>query len=554
MMDTAKTVAADRQLASAQHEQNPPKTVGSGFVTSVLGEGGAAIVYEIWNPKLEIHRAVKLWRPNLSEKDLQRFETEIKITSKLDHPNIVEIHTVGEWNGLPYLEMERIDGYSLQRLLKINGALPPLVTASITYFICNALIYAHQEEFSLYGRKRKGVIHCDVKPANIIITKNGLVKIMDFGIANPTNVSLHAEPDKLTGSLQYMAPEQIRSRQVDACTDIFSLGVVLYEMFGGKKAFPSRQLLEALEKRKLNEYTPLNQIAPVLPKRVYKLVAMCMELQPEDRFQSALELQQELSALIRRHTSIDPQSIIQQYMEHGTVTMQKVHVSRQVLIPVIAGAVPTILLIIAFLFILNRNETPVPVAAVAISTEAQSKQVQGAVPEPSEEVSRPATQSSESEKTVEPVPPEPLASVLSPEPTVKKVVRADPLRELERLVENGQLQAALRKLEAKPINDGAYFALYARCLYGYGRWQEAAAMAKKSTLVASIRSSKAERSGLTLLYNAKYQSTLFDDAPSRDVAQAAVTAWWAVRDFFDGSSKALFAESEINRIGAFLRH
>lgn len=121
------------------------------------------------------------------------------------------------------------------------------------------------------------------------------------------------------------------------------------------------------------------------------------------------------------------------------------------------------------------------------------------------------------------------------------------------MVENGYLQAALSKFETKQINDGAYFALYARCLYGCGRWQEAAAMAERSTQVASTRSTNAERNGLALLYNAKYQSTLFDDTPSRDAAQAAVTAWWAVRDFFDGTSKALFAESEINRIGAFLR-
>jgi hypothetical protein len=119
-----------------------PLPLGSGTINSILGIGGMSNVYEIWNAHLEVKRAVKLLHPNYTTDSKQRFETEIKITAKLDHPNIVEIHAVGEWNGLPFIEMEKIDGVTLEKLITDRGGLPMEVCTSIGLLVGRALRYA----------------------------------------------------------------------------------------------------------------------------------------------------------------------------------------------------------------------------------------------------------------------------------------------------------------------------------------------------------------------------------------------------------------------------
>lgn len=558
-MDVAQSILSGVKSTDRVSEEIKPRTLGSGFVTSVLGEGGAAIVYEIWNPKLEIHRAVKLWRPNLSDKDLQRFETEIKITSKLDHPNIVEIHTVGEWNGRPYIEMERIDGVSLQQLLKANTLLPPVVAVAVMMFICRALMYAHEEEFNLYGRRRKGVIHCDIKPANIMITRTGLVKLMDFGIANPTNVSLHTDPDKVTGSLQYMAPEQIRSRQVDARTDIYSIGVVLYEMVSGMRAFPSRQLLEVIEKRKTNDYIPLRQFDVRLPRRIYRLVETCMALEPQDRYHDISELHRQLEGIYRWLTYEEPQDVIRRYVETAEAPVRNLRVARRLLVPAVAAGVPTILLLTTVLFLVpgpHRTGRTQPAIASKSAVETQSAVLPQ--PQPPTDTPQKTLSSTPGPSLPKPLPAAPSSRAPTPDRAVGKASPATPqdrLSMLLSLVESGKLDVALRRFEARTIEDGAYYSYYARCLYESGEWRRAYEMAEKSLGVPSKLVTKNDRIGQSLLYRAKYLSVLYDSAPSQQSAQAAITAWWNVRNHFDGTSqsaKASFAESEIGRISTFL--
>ena len=545
-----KEFSEDNKPENPSDEQEKPKTLGSGFVTSILGEGGAAVVYEIWNPQFEIHRAVKLWRPIVSEKDFQRFETEIKITSKLDHPNIVEIHTVGEWNGLPYIEMERIDGLSLQQILRTHGSLPPVVAVAIMIFICRALNYAHQEEFSLYGRKRKGVIHCDIKPANIMITRNGVVKLMDFGIANPTNVSLHTAADRVTGSLQYMAPEQIRSKQVDARTDIYSIGVVLYEILSGTKAFPSKQLLEVIEKRKANDYVPLDQFCTNLPKRYYRMVATCMQPQPEDRYQQVQELQKELTAIFKSLSHSDPEAVLQQFLEGGTVPVHKIQISRQILIPAVAAIVPTFLLIItvvaAILKVKNSDEQTILAQKLVIETQ---NTIPPFIIAPPETVITTVTD------TIIMHPKGSSKGSGNALPPIKKPVisrETELLNKLESLVNQGNLAQALKLFGQQTVNDGAFYSQYARCLYESSEWQKAYEMAERSVLVPSKRVSIEYRKGQQVQYKAKYFSYLFDKEQTNATARSAITAWWDVREYFDGTARATFAESEINRLSAFI--
>ena len=183
-----------------------PIALASGTIAGILGTGGMARVYKIWNEKLEVFRAVKILLPT-QQKDLKnRFETEVKITAKLHHPNIVEIYSVGEWNGLPYIEMELVEGDSLEAIIGRYGKLPFSVCSATAIFVARALVYAHGQEFLLYGKNYHGVIHRDLKPANIMISKSGEVKLMDFGIARPTEASLHTVEGNIVGTMQYLSP------------------------------------------------------------------------------------------------------------------------------------------------------------------------------------------------------------------------------------------------------------------------------------------------------------------------------------------------------------
>ena len=142
--------------------------LGSGVVTSVISSGGMAIIYEIWNPELEVTRAVKLLHPDHSADSEERFYTEMKITAKLHHPNIVEIYSVGKWNNLPYIEMERIDGCTLEKFIADRGALPLEVSTAIAIMVGRALNYAHNQHYVIFGTEYQGIIHRDLKPKNIM--------------------------------------------------------------------------------------------------------------------------------------------------------------------------------------------------------------------------------------------------------------------------------------------------------------------------------------------------------------------------------------------------
>ncbi|HMD68967.1 MAG TPA: serine/threonine-protein kinase [Chitinivibrionales bacterium] len=284
--------------------------LGSGVITRLLGQGGMAAVYEIWNSQLEMYRAVKLINPGSSESVRQRFQTEIKITAKLSHPNIVEIHGVGEWNGLPYIEMEKLEGMGLEVLIAERGALPPVVCTAIGIMICRALNYAHNQDCSIYGKNYHGVIHRDLKPANIMICSNGIVKLMDFGIARPADVSFHTMDGLVAGTLQYLAPEQLEKQKLDDTTDIYALGVTMYEIVTGVVAFPQTSFPKLIADKTKNKFKPLEEFHIKLPPRLRRLIYKCMEQAPEKRVHSAAALLDELHKIHALFTNRSPEQIM----------------------------------------------------------------------------------------------------------------------------------------------------------------------------------------------------------------------------------------------------
>ncbi|MBD3343930.1 MAG: protein kinase [Chitinivibrionales bacterium] len=288
--------------------------LGSGIVTSLLGKGGMANVYEIWNSQLEVHHAVKLINPNCSKDSLERFQTEIKITAKLHHPNITEIYAVGKWDDLPYIEMEKLDGVSLDALICQRGALPVPVCTAIGIMVGRALKYAHNQEYVIYGKTYHGIVHRDLKPGNIMVCKDGVVKLMDFGIARPTEASFHTFDGSVIGTLQYLSPEQLNGEELDIRTDIYSLGTTLYEALTGKQAFPEKNVHKLVVDKSANKFVPLKEYALSVPPRLAKLIHKSMLYERSKRIADAGVFLAELDKIHRSVTSAFPEEVVQRYL------------------------------------------------------------------------------------------------------------------------------------------------------------------------------------------------------------------------------------------------
>lgn len=292
--------------------------LGSGVITRLLGHGGQAAVYEIWNPQLEMYRAVKIINPGSTDIVHQRFQTEIKISAKLKHPNIIEIHGVGEWHGLPFIEMEKVDGTGLDVIIEKWGALPALVCTSIGIQICKALKYAHNQDCTIYGRNYHGVIHRDLKPGNIMVAKTGEVKLMDFGIARPADVSFHTMDGLVAGTLQYLAPEQIEKKKLDVRTDLYALGASMYEIVTGTMAFPQNNFAQLVAFKTKSKFRPIESFSISIPKRLKHFIYKCMQQEPQNRVADADKLQKELAAIHRKLTNKSPEEIMAQVMADKT--------------------------------------------------------------------------------------------------------------------------------------------------------------------------------------------------------------------------------------------
>jgi serine/threonine protein kinase len=325
--------------------------LGSGVITKLLGRGGMAAVYEIWNPRLEIYRAVKLINPGAIDLVVQRFQTEYKISAKLKHPNIIEIHGVGEWNNLTYIEMEKIDGARLDRIISERGALPAAVCTAIGIMICRALDYAHHQDCAIYGKTYHGIIHRDLKPQNIMISGTGAVKLMDFGVARPVDVSYQTIDGLVSGTLQYLAPEQLVKKKLDERTDLYALGVTMYEMATGVNPFPQSTLVQLISSKAKNKFRPMRTFNLNLPPRLKKIIRACMQHDPQKRAPSASVLMKKLTTVHYSLTDKSPEEILSCFI--GDPSNQKFILATRRHIP--AGLVVTFVLVSLIGFLLSNK-------------------------------------------------------------------------------------------------------------------------------------------------------------------------------------------------------
>jgi len=262
--------------------------VGSGILLSLISTGGSAYIYKTWNESLEIHRAVKVMSPDAPPDVRARFQTEGRINSKLLHPNIVQCFNFGlTAGGLPYLEMEYLSGPSLADVVHKQGPLPLPVALAISVGLLDALSYAHTVKYTLYDKQHVGLVHRDLKPANIVIAADGNIKLMDFGIARPVDVSLHTVAGTVPGTVAYMSPEACAGGDVDFRSDLYQFGLCLYEFICGQAAFPQSDLTSLLVAKASNKFQPIENQVKDVDRRILPVLRRCLQLVPKERYQSA---------------------------------------------------------------------------------------------------------------------------------------------------------------------------------------------------------------------------------------------------------------------------
>ena len=279
---------SDSALALAQ--LFPPGTLlGSRYrILRILGEGGMGAVYQACDQELDRLIALKVIRPELAGNPsiLQRFKQELILARNVTHRNVVRIFDLGEAEGIKFITMEYVDGEDLRAVLKRAGKFPPSDAVHIIEQVCRALETAHAE----------GVIHRDLKPQNIMRDAQDRIVVMDFGLARSLDTAGLTQTGALVGTLEYMSPEQALGTELDQRSDLFSLGLIFFELLTGKMPYQADTALASLMKRTQEPAAAVSSVDSSVPKALSNIVSRCLERDPKMRYPSARAIVQQLEA------------------------------------------------------------------------------------------------------------------------------------------------------------------------------------------------------------------------------------------------------------------
>jgi WD40 repeat protein/class 3 adenylate cyclase len=251
-----------------------------------LGAGGMGVVYKAKDRETGDMVALKVLRKEVAAdtEGMARFKHELRVTRRITHKNVCRIHEFNRTEDSAYISMELVEGESLRQILARFGSMTPKKGVQIATQICAGLREAHSQ----------GIIHRDLKPENVMIDQAGNVKLMDFGIAR-SNLGLATAAGLVIGTPAYMSPEQVQGKTADARSDIYSLGLILYEIFTGAAAFRGKTAVEVVFKQIQEQAIPPRQHDPTLPLHIELAIVRCMEKDPDNRFQSVDELEAALA-------------------------------------------------------------------------------------------------------------------------------------------------------------------------------------------------------------------------------------------------------------------
>jgi len=260
-----------------------------------IGGGGTALVYRAFDLQLSRDVAVKVLRGQFGndEEFVRRFRREAQNAASLSNPNVVQIYDVGEENETYYIVMELIQGKTLKAVIQEQGPLPVQQACRIAMEILGAMAHAHSAR----------IIHRDIKPHNILIARDGRVKVTDFGIARATTTDTVTHTGSIMGSAHYFSPEQANGQPTGEKSDIYSMGVVLYEMVTGKVPFQGESPITVALKHLRDQVVPPSELNPEIPVELDEIILQAMEKEPEDRYASANQMRQALERFLELHAA-----------------------------------------------------------------------------------------------------------------------------------------------------------------------------------------------------------------------------------------------------------
>ena len=265
-------------------------------ILEILGIGGMGAVYKAYDRDIDRMIALKCIRPELADNTevVQRFTQELLLARQISHKNVIRIFDVRDSGGLKFITMEYVDGRDLNSLMEERGKLPAAEAVTIMRQVCSGLAAAHAE----------GVIHRDLKPSNIMLEKNGRVVVMDFGLARAQDKNIMmTQTGALMGTMQYMSPEQAKGEKADARSDVFTVGIILYELITGKTPYPSDSSIASLLKRTQEAAVPPSTVDAGIPRALSAIVCKCLERNLQQRYPSINQVLADLEATEQGRTA-----------------------------------------------------------------------------------------------------------------------------------------------------------------------------------------------------------------------------------------------------------
>jgi len=347
----------DTDAAFTQTMETPVEelTTGSTFasryqIIEELGKGGMGKVYKALDTKLNEKIAIKLIRPEIAsdKKNIERFNNELKFARRISHRNVGRMYHLEEEKGRHYITMEYVSGEDLKSMIRMSGQLSVGTAINITKQICGGLEEAH----------RLGVIHRDLKPNNIMIDREGTARIMDFGIARSLKAKSLTGPGVMIGTPEYMAPEQVEGKEVDVRSDMYSLGIILYEMLTGRLPFEGDTPLAVAMKHKGETPRDPKELNAQIPEDLSQVILKCLEKSPDSRYQTAGELLSDLSTMEQ-----DVPTAERKISERKPLTSKEITVTigvKKLFLPVLIAAALVVAAVV-ILKVLPRKEAGPPI-------------------------------------------------------------------------------------------------------------------------------------------------------------------------------------------------
>lgn len=266
-------------------------------ILSPLGQGGMAVVYKAHDLITDKDVALKMMRKETAAEktNLSRFEREARAAASLNHQNIVKVLNVGTYQGLPYMVNEFVNGQSLKEILDVRGKFSFLEACDIMCQLCSAVLYAHQH----------GVIHRDIKPQNIYLTKDGTIKLGDFGIAVFQNASHVTQKSVIIGSVHYLAPEFCQGNPATERSDIYAMGITFFELITSRVPFDNPSIMTVALMQIKDKFPSIRKYNPKTPPCIEEIIYKCCEKDPMDRYNSVEEMRNEIEKILKNPSLLE---------------------------------------------------------------------------------------------------------------------------------------------------------------------------------------------------------------------------------------------------------